>query len=630
MSSEPSAPLPTPTNYQRTTGGGHLRWQPPTPEHLQQMLPAYEILSILGQGGMGAVYKGRQKSLDRVVAIKILPPEAAEDDMQFAERFKNEARTMAKMNHPAIVHVYDFGETTEGQLYIVMEFIDGTDVAKMIQSQGKLPEDYALSITAHVCDALGYAHTQGVVHRDIKPANVLINMAGQVKVADFGLAKATDPSQMGLTKTNMAMGTPDFVSPEALMPGVPLDGRADLYAVGVMLYNMLTGSIPRGAFRMPSATLQTDARFDKIILKAMEMDRENRYQTALDLRRDLDVILTTPAAKSGGQTLPAQAALPQKPMGKSPSAPQQRTAAGAATPGRTAPGASKPAATPAAAPAKKSNAAMIYGIAVAVILIAGGAFMFSGGKKPAPAPKTVAEKKPENKPATPPIAATTPKPAESKPSPTPAAVAAGKEQWVDGLAQWFGGTKKTNNEYVREGNGARVGADKWTLLTPIPISVPPIRDQVVRVRWRGIDTKSDIRLHLRNKLDADGKDARYSAAVKLSKGDVWEVRLTGPGRILGNRDWPLPPGFKIDATHTMEFRIIRDLLTASFDGKKIAEFRDSQLTDGHPAVSGHEVLIESFEYANLDPAAPDAGRREAGTRAHLRRASLPVPRRAIH
>ncbi|HBJ85227.1 MAG TPA: hypothetical protein DDZ88_15410, partial [Verrucomicrobiales bacterium] len=167
MTEEIPPPGFTPANHQRTTGGGHLRWMPPTPEHLQEMLPTYEILAILGQGGMGAVYKGRQKSLDRIVAIKILPPEAGEDDMQFVERFKNEARTMAKMNHPAIVHVYDFGETTEGQLYIVMEYIDGTDVAKMIQEKKKLPEDYALSITAHVCDALGYAHTHGVVHRDI-------------------------------------------------------------------------------------------------------------------------------------------------------------------------------------------------------------------------------------------------------------------------------------------------------------------------------------------------------------------------------------------------------------------------------------------------------------------------------
>jgi serine/threonine protein kinase len=612
MPYDSSVPQPTPPNYQRTTGGDHLRWQPPTPQHLQEMLPAYEVLSIIGQGGMGAVYKGRQKSLDRIIAIKILPPEAGAGDMQFIERFKNEARTMAKMNHPAIVHVYDFGETCEGQLYIVMEFIDGTDVAKMIQSQGKLPEDYALSITAHVCDALGYAHTHGVVHRDIKPANILINMEGQVKVADFGLAKATDPKAMGLTQTNMTMGTPDFVSPEALTPGVVLDGRADLYAVGVMLYNMLTGSIPRGAFRMPSITLQTDARFDKIILKAMEMDRANRYQTALDLRRDLDVILTAPTAKTSGQPLPAQqAALPQKPVGKSPSAPQQRPAAGAATPGRTAPAASKPAATPTTTPAKKSNSGVIYGIAAAVVVIAGGAFMFAGGgKKPAPAPKTVAEKKPEpkkpeSKPITPPPAADKPKPVETKPAPAPATVAAGKEKWVDGLAQWFGGTQTHKSFVLDQSNGsAHVGS--YSTLTPVPPSATPFRDQVARVRWLPNESNSSLNLYLRRSLDAAGKEVSYRANLN-PKADAWTVRLgcTAPGKASqAFGDYKLPADFKADATHTMELRIVGDLLTIWMDGNKIGERRDSQIANGHPAFGAQKVTVASFEYANLDPGAP--------------------------
>ena len=322
MPDDPAAiPGPTPSNYQRTTGG-NLQWKAPTVERLQQMLTGYEVIEMLGMGGMGAVYKARQISLDRLVAIKILPPEAAGDEeANFVERFKNEARTMAKMNHPAIVHVYDFGETSEGQLYIVMEFIDGTDVSKMILSQGKLPPDHALAIVAHVCDALQYAHTHGVIHRDIKPANVLINMEGAVKVADFGLAKASDAGQGGLTKTNMAMGTPDFVAPEALIAGMIVDGRADLYAVGVMLYNMLTGNVPRGMFRMPSTTVKTDPRFDKIITKAMEMDREMRYQTAFDIRKDLDVILTVPLVKPGDKqtsaAIPKQS-LPQKPVAKGP------------------------------------------------------------------------------------------------------------------------------------------------------------------------------------------------------------------------------------------------------------------------------------------------------------------------
>ena len=408
MPEEPASPEPTPANYQRTTGG-HLQWQPPSPEHLQELLPAYEVLGILGKGGMGAVYKGRQRSLDRVVAIKLLPPEAADNDMQFIERFKNEARTMAKMNHPAIVHVYDFGETSDGQLYIVMEYIDGTDVAKMLQSQGKLPPEHALAISAHVCDALQYAHSHGVVHRDIKPANILLNMEGQVKVADFGLSKTNDTSQAGLTKTNMAMGTPDFVAPETLTPGMDVDGRADLYAVGVMLYNMLTGQVPRGAFRMPSVTCATDMRFDKIIGKAMEMDRNLRYQTALDVRRDLDVILTTPLAKSGERTISVKPRdMPQKPVGKSPSAPQQQRPPGSAgvpvrshlaptggAPARPGPNTAKttPSTPPPAAPPEKSSASIYYGIAAAAVISSVALLMFPGGTKESE-PKPVAQSKP--------------------------------------------------------------------------------------------------------------------------------------------------------------------------------------------------------------------------------------------
>ena len=263
---------------------------------MSRMLPQYDQWETLGHGGMGAVYRARQINLDRRVAIKILPPEAADDEAQFIERFKNEARTMAKLNHPAIVAVYDFGETTEGQLYFVMEYVDGTDVSKMIEEQDRLPPEHALAITAHVCDALQYAHDRNVIHRDIKPANILINREGEVKVADFGLAKMNDPANaLGLTKSGMAMGTPDFVAPEALMLGVTVDHRADLYAVGVMLYQMLTGKIPRGVFSAASRHVPgLDPRFDDVIMRAMAEDREERYQSAGEIRRDLDTILSTP------------------------------------------------------------------------------------------------------------------------------------------------------------------------------------------------------------------------------------------------------------------------------------------------------------------------------------------------
>ncbi len=271
------------------------KWQPPALEEMQAMLPQYKFVALLGRGGMGAVYKAVQVSLGREVAIKVLPADLCEDEeANFVERFKSEARLMAKLNHPAIVDVYEFGETADGLLYLAMEFIDGTDVARMILSQGRLDPKHALAITAQVCDALACAHQSGIIHRDIKPANILIADDGTVKVADFGLAKLSDPALSGLTKTNMAVGTPDFVAPEALIPGMLLDGRADLYSLGVTLYQMLTGELPRGLWSMPGEKAGVDPRFDAIIRKALQTDREARYSSAWEIRQELDLILTTP------------------------------------------------------------------------------------------------------------------------------------------------------------------------------------------------------------------------------------------------------------------------------------------------------------------------------------------------
>ena len=259
----------------------------------------YTVEMLIGRGGMGAVYRGIQKSLDRPVAIKILPPGLDRQDASFTERFRNEAKLMARLNHPTIVSVHDFGETVGGQLFIVMEFVDGTDISRMVSSQGRLTAEHALSVTAHVCDALTVAHAAGIVHRDIKPANVLISRQGQVKVADFGLAKVDAPGQSGITRTGMAVGTPDFLAPEAMILGTQVDARADLYAVGVMLYQMLTGFLPRGAFKPASVmTPGVDPRFDAIVQKAIQMDPSDRYQTATNIRQDLDVILTTPFVRT--------------------------------------------------------------------------------------------------------------------------------------------------------------------------------------------------------------------------------------------------------------------------------------------------------------------------------------------
>jgi serine/threonine protein kinase len=248
-------------------------WQPPSLAEMQALLPQYEFITLIGRGGMGAVYKATQISLNRPVAIQVLPGDLMNDaEANFAARFRQEALTMAKLSHPGIVIVYECGGAG-GLLYIVMEFVDGTDVARMIQSQGKLAPELAATLLAQVCDALHYAHKNGVVHRDIKPANLLITREGQVKIADFGLAKHNDEALMGLTKSNVAIGTPDFLAPEAWTPGTPLDARADLYSLGVTLYQMLTGEVPRGLWKMPSVKVGTDPRLDAIIDKAMQPDR---------------------------------------------------------------------------------------------------------------------------------------------------------------------------------------------------------------------------------------------------------------------------------------------------------------------------------------------------------------------
>ncbi|MEQ1861898.1 MAG: bifunctional serine/threonine-protein kinase/formylglycine-generating enzyme family protein [Chthoniobacteraceae bacterium] len=280
-----------------------LRWVPPTVEGLQRALPQYEVIELLGLGGMGAVYKGVQRSLDRFVAIKILPSGIADEhDVHYAERFKIEAKAMARLSHPGIVSVFDTGETAPsagsgqatGLLYFVMEFIEGTDVQQLI-ARGPLPPERALAITTHVCDALGFAHDSGILHRDIKPANIMVDKHGRVKVADFGLAKVTTHESAGFTRTDLVMGTPEFMAPEAMTSSAKVDQRADLYAVGVMLYAMLTGTVPRGRFAHPSTTVAgLDPRFDAIVDKAMQADRDHRYPSAAALRADLERVRTGP------------------------------------------------------------------------------------------------------------------------------------------------------------------------------------------------------------------------------------------------------------------------------------------------------------------------------------------------
>jgi serine/threonine protein kinase len=271
-------------------------------------LPQFEIIEMLGRGGMGVVYKARQVHLDRIVALKILPPGDAVAP-GFIERFRREARSLAKLNHPNIVNVYDYGETG-GLCYFVMEFVDGADLRKMIHSR-RMTAAEALAVVPKICDALQFAHEEGVVHRDIKPENILIDKKGRVKIADFGLAKLLrrEQSDLTLTQTGAMLGTPRYMAPEQMEKPETVDHRADIYSLGVVFYEMLTGEIPMGRFAPPSQRVQVDVRLDEIVLHALERDVERRYQHASEVRDAVEQVTSkpaiAPAAASAAPTPPA-------------------------------------------------------------------------------------------------------------------------------------------------------------------------------------------------------------------------------------------------------------------------------------------------------------------------------------
>ncbi|MBK8091504.1 MAG: protein kinase [Verrucomicrobiaceae bacterium] len=263
----------------------------PSVEMLRRMFPDLEILEVLGVGGMGAVYKARQPRLNRYVALKIMVA-APGHEVAFALRFEREAQVLAQLSHPHIVILYDFGELgpertgADPLYYFLMEYVDGTDLGRLIKSN-ELRSTQALAIVPQICEALQYAHDQGITHRDIKPANILLDKKGTVKIADFGLAKmvgsgAADAMMTGLTQTGTAMGTPHYMAPEQWEHPDQVDHRADIYALGVVFYEMLTGERPAGVFELPSkkSTPPVDKKLDSVVMRAMEKDPGRRYQHA--------------------------------------------------------------------------------------------------------------------------------------------------------------------------------------------------------------------------------------------------------------------------------------------------------------------------------------------------------------
>jgi serine/threonine protein kinase len=239
---------------------------------------------------MGAVYKGSQPDIERAVAIKILPAEIAADE-GFVARFKREAQTLAKLQHPGIVSIYESGRTNEGHLYFVMEYVDGLDLEKILRGP-RLQPAQALEAICQICEALNYAHQAGVIHRDIKPANILFTKSGRAKLADFGLARPVISNIGGLTKSNMVVGTFNYMAPEQHQGQG--DQRADIYALGVMLYEMLTGQRPQGIFAPPSQRVAVDVRIDDVVVKALQQEPALRYQRVSEMHTDVDRIRSTP------------------------------------------------------------------------------------------------------------------------------------------------------------------------------------------------------------------------------------------------------------------------------------------------------------------------------------------------
>jgi predicted Ser/Thr protein kinase len=271
-------------------------FQPPNIEEIARLFPQLEIIAFIGKGGMGAVYKARQPALDRIIALKIIPPQTAAGP-GFIQRFNREARALAKLNHPNIVAVYEFGQAN-GLPYFIMEFVDGLNL-RQLERAGKLTAREALQIVPQICEALQFAHDEGIVHRDIKPENILLDKKGRVKIADFGIAKilSTGPD-VAITETGGAIGTPHYMAPEQMEKPTTVDHRADIFSLGVVFYEMLTGELPLGKFAPPSTRkVEVDVRLDDVVLRALEKDPELRYQHASQVKTAVDTIAASAAPR---------------------------------------------------------------------------------------------------------------------------------------------------------------------------------------------------------------------------------------------------------------------------------------------------------------------------------------------
>jgi serine/threonine protein kinase len=537
--------------------GGADGWQPPSLEEAARLFPQYEVRSLLGRGGMGAVYQGRQTELDRLVAIKLLPLEVSVD-RDFADRFRREARAMAKLQHPNIIDVHDFGTTAEGHLYFVMEYVDGVDLHTMIRGAGLEPAQ-ALEIIGAVCDALAYAHAEGVVHRDIKPANVMVSRKGQVKVADFGLARLTDsgPEALGHTVTGLVMGTPDYMAPEQKR-GMNVDLRADIYSLGVMLYEMLCREVPQGIFDPPSKRVAVDSRVDQVVIKAMQQQPDRRYQNTQEMKADVTAASTP---------------LPQAPvLFRLPPGGMSR----AITMARSTLPLAHPAARP---PGPKIPRVLVLAVLVLLAVIATGLFYFHPWKKSAP---------PSASPGT---GRTDVTPTAS--STTPAQTIPWQPLFTE--AEWMKPGPDKGREIVDGLLHLAHNAPGSAALKPQPTADGAIR---ARIHWQKSAVVGFIARYLREgyyKAETHGGNTVALSYIQRYVPGVGDEPIN-----LGS--YTLPKPLHLGDTLLLEFRMEGDHLTVLVDGVTAIDVRDSRSAGpGSWGLSTGNGWYESAEVQSLPP-----------------------------
>ncbi len=266
----------------------------PSLAEIAAAFPDLEILDLIGHGGMSAVFRARQPKLDRIVALKVLPKSLAATP-GFPERFTREGRVLARLSHPNIVTVHDFGESG-GFCFLTMEYVDGVNLRQAMRA-GRFTPEQALNIIPVMCEALQYAHSQGVLHRDIKPENILLDAKGRVKIADFGIAKILDENGdagMMLTQSGAKLGTAPYMAPEQIEQPGSVDHRADIYSLGVVFYEMLTGELPLGRFAAPSEKSAVNGNMDEVVFRALAKDRAMRQQSAGEFKTQIEGIASMP------------------------------------------------------------------------------------------------------------------------------------------------------------------------------------------------------------------------------------------------------------------------------------------------------------------------------------------------